>query len=94
MEPDFELVVNFEINHPEAEAGRYRRPYVVVWVEDKDGKIVRTVSLWVSMGGAGPFQWMPDLKRWYAADRSASSATRRSCSSRSPDRRGSPANTR
>ena len=65
---DFEVVVNFEINRPETEGGRYRRPYVVVWVEDKDGKSVRTVSLWVSMGGAGPFQWMPDLKRWYAAD--------------------------
>ena len=36
---DFELVVNFEINHPEAEAGRYRRPYVAVWVEDKDGNL-------------------------------------------------------
>jgi len=66
--PDFELAVNFEINHPEAEAGRYRRPYVVVWVEDKDGNLVRTLTLWVSMGGAGPFQWMPDLKRWYVAD--------------------------
>jgi thiamine biosynthesis lipoprotein ApbE len=65
---DFELVVNFEINRPEAETGRYRRPYVVVWVEDKDGNLVRTVSLWVSMGGSGPFQWLPDLKRWYVAD--------------------------
>ena len=64
---EFELVVNLEINHPEAEAGRYRRPYVAVWVEDKDGNSVRTLSLWVSMGGAGPFQWLPDLKRWYAA---------------------------
>jgi thiamine biosynthesis lipoprotein ApbE len=64
----FELVVNFEINRPPSDSGRYRRPYVVVWVEDKDGNLVRTVSLWVSMGGAGPFQWMPDLKRWYAAD--------------------------
>ncbi len=66
--PDFELVVNFEINRPEAAAGRYRRPYVAVWVEDKDGNLVRTLNLWVSMGGAGPFQWMPDLKRWYVAD--------------------------
>jgi hypothetical protein len=41
---------------------------VVVWVEDKDGNLVRTVSLWVSMSGAGPFQWMPDLKRWYVGD--------------------------
>jgi hypothetical protein len=65
---EFDLVVNFEINHPEAEAGRYRRPYVAVWVEDKDGNSVRTLTLWVSMGGAGPFQWLPDLKRWYAGD--------------------------
>ncbi|MGP0062794.1 MAG: DUF2271 domain-containing protein [Isosphaeraceae bacterium] len=66
---DYELVVNFEINHPESEAGRYRRPYLAVWVEDKDGNSVRTLALWVSMGGAGPLQWLPDLKRWYAGDR-------------------------
>ncbi len=65
---DFEVVVNLEINRPQAEGGRYRRPYVVVWVEDKEGRSVRTLSLWVSSGGAGPFQWIPDLKRWYAAD--------------------------
>ena len=53
---------------PRPKAGRYRRPYVVVWVEDKEGNLVRTLSLWVSMGGAGPFQWMPDLKHWYIAD--------------------------
>jgi thiamine biosynthesis lipoprotein ApbE len=65
---EFELVVNFEINRPEAESGRYRRPYVALWIEDKDGASVRTLSLWVSMGGAGPFQWLPDLKRWYKSD--------------------------
>ena len=50
---DYELVVNFEINRPDAETGRYRRPYVAIWAEDKDGTSVRTMSLWVSMGGAG-----------------------------------------
>ncbi len=65
--PDFEMVVHYEVNRPD-DGGRYRRPYVVVWVEDAKGNLVRTLSLWVSMGGAGPFQWMPDLKRWYAAD--------------------------
>jgi thiamine biosynthesis lipoprotein ApbE len=65
---DLELVVNFEINRPEAEQGRYRRPYVAVWIEDKDGHAVRTLVLWVSMGGSGPFQWLPDLKRWYQLD--------------------------
>ena len=29
---------------------------------------VRTLVLWVSMGGSGPFQWLPDLKRWYQGD--------------------------
>ena len=65
---EFELVVNFEINRPEAEKGRYRRPYVAVWVEDKEGFPVRNLSLWVSLGGSGPFQWLPDLKRWYKGD--------------------------
>ena len=63
-----ELLVNFDINRPEAEKGHYRRPYVAVWVEDPEGHPVRTLSLWVSMGGSGPFQWLPDLKRWYQAD--------------------------
>ncbi len=66
---EFELLVNFEINRPADAGGRYRRPYVVVWVEDKDGRPVRNLLLWVSSGGAGPFQWLPDLKRWHAADK-------------------------
>jgi FAD:protein FMN transferase len=41
---------------------------VAVWVENKDGFPVRNLELWVSSGGAGPFQWLPDLKRWYRAD--------------------------
>ena len=81
---ELELLINFEINNPgDAGAdedeeggrgkrgrgrGRYRRPYVAVWVEDADGYPVRTLSLWVSSGGAGPFQWLPDLKRWFKAD--------------------------
>jgi FAD:protein FMN transferase len=65
---EFELQVDFEINLPVGEGRRYRRPYVAVWVENQDGFPVRNLLLWVSMGGAGPFQWLPDLKRWYRAD--------------------------
>jgi thiamine biosynthesis lipoprotein ApbE len=65
---EFEMAINFEINRPEAEPGRYRRPYVAVWIEDKDGFPVRNLLLWVSQGGSGPFQWIPDLKRWYRDD--------------------------
>jgi thiamine biosynthesis lipoprotein ApbE len=66
---EFELYIPFEINEPDSNARRdYRRPYVAVWVEDKDGFPVRNLLLWVSHGGAGPYQWLPDLKRWYRSD--------------------------
>jgi thiamine biosynthesis lipoprotein ApbE len=65
---EFELIVNFEINQPEGAGRRYRRPYVAVWVEDETGMPVRTLTLWVSLGGAGPEKWLPDLKRWYRGD--------------------------
>jgi thiamine biosynthesis lipoprotein ApbE len=65
---DFELVVNFEINRPDAEGGRYRRPFVAIWVEDKDGNPVRNLLLWVSLGGPGPWEWLKDLKRWHRGD--------------------------
>ncbi len=65
---EFELVVDFEINAPEGEGVQYRRPYVAIWAEDQAGNPVRNILLWVSQGGAGPFQWLSDLKRWKRAD--------------------------
>lgn len=66
--PDgFELAVEFTIARPEAEPGRYRRPYVVVWVEDERGELARQLVVWVSQTGAGPDQWLPDLTRWYGS---------------------------
>ena len=50
---EFELRVNFEINRPEAEKGRYRRPYVAIWVEDKAGSrfgTCRSGSRWAVPG--------------------------------------------
>jgi thiamine biosynthesis lipoprotein len=72
---DHELLIRFEINRPQ-EKGRYRRPYVAVWVEDEGGAPVRNLLLWVSMGGPGPFEWLPDLKRWYADDRARTKANK------------------
>ena len=57
-----EVLIKFEINRPEAEPGRYRRPYVAVWVEDAQGAEVRSLLIWVSLGGSGPDQWLPDLQ--------------------------------
>ena len=63
----FELKVDLEINQPD-EGRRYKRPYVAVWIEDRDGYPVKTLILWVQSTGKGP-RWIPDLKRWYRSDR-------------------------
>jgi thiamine biosynthesis lipoprotein ApbE len=62
---DFRL--EFEINKP-SEGGRYRRPYVAVWVEDKDDFPVKTLSLFMMTENPGP-RWHRDLRRWYSNDR-------------------------
>ncbi len=62
-----EVRVNFEINGPDGNARRYRRPYVAVWVEDRDGLTARTLALWIQTRQPGP-RWHPDLKRWYRDD--------------------------
>jgi thiamine biosynthesis lipoprotein ApbE len=65
---EFELVVNFEINRPDPDEGPYRRPYVAIWVADKDGHQLRTLALWISYGGAAPYPWLPDLRHWHRSD--------------------------
>ena len=59
---------SFEISGPAGNARRYRRPYVAVWVEDKDGLTARTLALWLMTRQPGP-RWHPDLKRWYRDDK-------------------------
>ncbi|NOT61298.1 MAG: DUF2271 domain-containing protein, partial [Acidobacteria bacterium] len=63
----FELLVNLELARVEDQ--RYRRPYVAVWVEDKDRFPVRTVALWYQKP-----RWLPDMKAWSRSDRMRSMA--------------------
>jgi thiamine biosynthesis lipoprotein ApbE len=60
--PAVEVIVNFELARIDNQ--RYRRPYVAVWVEDKDRFPVRTVGLWFQKD-----RWLPDLRGWYRGDR-------------------------
>jgi thiamine biosynthesis lipoprotein ApbE len=64
----FELLVTLEINRPSTGRRRYQRPYLAVWIEDKDGVPVRTLTLWVTASKHGS-KWIPDLRRWYRGDR-------------------------
>ncbi len=63
--PAMELTLGFEINR--VEGGRYQRPYVAAWIEDKDGFPVRTVLLWLLQSEKGQ-RWIPDLRRWHRGD--------------------------
>ncbi|MEL6109879.1 MAG: DUF2271 domain-containing protein [Planctomycetota bacterium] len=60
------LHVWFKLNRPEGR--RYRRPYVAVWLEDKDGFPVKTSVLWIQTDQPGP-RWHRDLTRWFRNDR-------------------------
>jgi thiamine biosynthesis lipoprotein ApbE len=50
--------------------GMARRPYVAVWIEDKDRFPVRTIALWYD----GKSRYLPELRAWYRADRLRSMA--------------------
>lgn len=63
----FELVVNVELSRIEGQ--RTRRPYVAVWIEDKDKFPVRTLALWYQKP-----RWLPDLKSWQHSDKLRSMA--------------------
>ena len=49
-----ELVIGFDRIARPANARRFRRPYVAVWVEDEEGFPVRTLVLWVMESKPGP----------------------------------------
>jgi len=61
-DPAFELSVNVELARFDGFGGR--RPYVAVWIEDKDRFPVRTLALWFQKP-----RWLADLKSWYRSDR-------------------------
>jgi hypothetical protein len=54
---DYQVTVAIEL--PKM-GGKYRRPYVAVWMENEDGKAVRTVSVW----GNQP-RWIGELSGWW-----------------------------
>jgi len=56
------LTINLELATFE---GRFRRPFVAVWVENKKKEAVRTVAIWYNKP-----RWLPDLKRWYSKNQS------------------------
>jgi thiamine biosynthesis lipoprotein ApbE len=52
----YELTVNLELTRFDMWA---RRPYVAVWIEDKDKFPVRTIALWFNKP-----RWLPEMRAW------------------------------
>jgi thiamine biosynthesis lipoprotein ApbE len=57
----FELEISLELNRANSFG---RRPYVAVWVEDKDHFPVRTVNVWFDK-----YRYLNELRAWYRSDR-------------------------
>lgn len=55
---DYQVTLALEL--PSMTGGRYRRPYVAFWIEDADGKAVRTIAVW----GNSP-KWLPTMSGWW-----------------------------
>jgi thiamine biosynthesis lipoprotein ApbE len=60
---NFEVAIQLELAKFE---GRFRRPFVAVWVEDAKRNTVRTLALWYNKP-----RWLPDLKEWYRKNNSS-----------------------
>jgi hypothetical protein len=62
--PDYELTVALDI--AQIQGGRVERPYVAVWIEDKDKFPVRTLAVLYRQREA---RYLSELRTWYKADR-------------------------
>lgn len=74
-----ELAVSFTFSPTEG-GRRIENPYIAVWVEDTNGNLVRTISLWYEQSQEGP-KWLSHLSRWTSVtnesvDTTTSGATR------------------
>jgi thiamine biosynthesis lipoprotein ApbE len=60
--PAYELTINVELPQPHGFGAR--RPYLAVWIEDKDRFPVRTLAVWFNK-----MRWLNELRAWYRDDR-------------------------
>ena len=56
--------LNVDFTYTAAPFGVPKNPYVAVWVEDANGNLVKTISLWYEQGRGQ--RWLTDLRAWFA----------------------------
>src|SRR5665213_788875 len=57
---DFQVSVNLEIKAPAP--GRYKRPYVAVWIQDQNENYICTVAIWGTKD-----KYISELSHWWSA---------------------------
>ncbi|MDB5010980.1 MAG: hypothetical protein JWQ06_1769, partial [Mucilaginibacter sp.] len=57
-DPNYELLINLELS--QIEGMRVHRPYIAVWVIDKDKKPVRNIALWYRKP-----KYLDEINSWY-----------------------------
>lgn len=61
---------NIEVTIPDIKSSEYHRPYVAVWVEDSEGKLVEHLSLWYFIKGKADnpqegLKYLKELRNWW-----------------------------
>ncbi|QDT05728.1 hypothetical protein K227x_41310 [Rubripirellula lacrimiformis] len=60
------LEVSLEI--PRLSVSEYHRPYIAVWIQDKDRNVVANLAAWYQLTGSREGEgtkWLPDLRQWW-----------------------------
>ena len=59
--------LSLDLTLPRIDTAEYHRPYVAVWLESKDRKVVRDLALWddTNMADDEGRTWLKDLRQWW-----------------------------
>ena len=55
-------LLDLRLSLPKIDADPYHRPYVAVWIETPDRRVVRNLALWYEED-----TWLKDLRQWWRA---------------------------
>ncbi|QEG01333.1 hypothetical protein Mal15_54090 [Stieleria maiorica] len=60
--------IEVSVNIPRLNVSEYHRPYVAVWIQDKNRKVVANLAVWYQIRGNNKDEgtkWLPDLRQWW-----------------------------